>query len=44
MSMKNDAIFEEEWTCKFKIYIKNLMNFDQSTSKISKIGTLMSCI
>ena len=27
MTMKNDAKFEEELTCQFKIDISNLMNF-----------------
>ena len=31
MTMKNDAKFEEELTCHFKIDIRNLTNFDQST-------------
>ena len=31
MKMKNDAKFEEELTCQFKIEMKNLMNFDPST-------------
>ena len=31
MTMKNDAKFEEELTCHFKIDMRNLMNFDQST-------------
>ena len=33
MAIKNDAKFEEELTCSFKIYIKNLINFDSSTLK-----------
>ena len=33
MAMKNDAKFEEELTCQFKIDMRNLMNFDQSTQK-----------
>ena len=37
MTMKNDANFEEEMTCHFKIDMRNLMNFDPST----QTGTLM---
>ena len=38
MTMKNDAKFEGKLTCKFKIDIKNLMNFDQSTRKSQKFA------
>ena len=31
MRMKNDAKFEEELTCPFKIDMGNLINFDSST-------------
>ena len=31
MAMKNDAKFEEELTCRFKIDMENLTNFDPST-------------
>ena len=31
MTMKNEAKFEEELTCHFKINMRNLMNFDPST-------------
>ena len=31
MKMKNNAKFEEELTCHFKIDMRNLMNFDPST-------------
>ena len=31
MTMKNDAKFEEELTCHFKIDMRNLTNFDPST-------------
>ena len=31
MTMKNDAKFEEELTCRSKIDIRNLGNFDPST-------------
>ena len=30
MPIKNDATFEEELTCRFKINIRNLTNFDLS--------------
>ena len=33
MTMKNDAKFEEELTCHFKVDMRNLTNFDPSTSK-----------
>ena len=36
MTMKNDAKFEEELTCQFKIDIRNLTNFDPSTGKSQK--------
>ena len=31
MRMKNDVKFEEELTCRFKIDMGNLINFDSST-------------
>ena len=31
MRMKNDAKFEEQLTCQFKIEMTNLMNFEAST-------------
>ena len=31
MAMKNDAKFEEELTCLFKIDMRNLTKFDRST-------------
>ena len=34
--MKNDAKFEEDLTCQFKIDMRNLTNFDQSTRKSQK--------
>ena len=37
MTMKNNAKFEEELTCHFKINMRNLTNFDPSTSKSQKI-------
>ena len=33
MTMKNDAKFEEELTCEFKIDMRNLTNFEPSTRK-----------
>ena len=36
MTMKNDAKFEEESTCPFKIDMRNLTNFDPSTQKSQK--------
>ena len=33
MSMKNDAKFEEKLTNRFKIDIRNLINFDESSGK-----------
>ena len=30
-TMKNDAKFEEELTCHFKVNMRNLTNFDLST-------------
>ena len=36
MTMKNDAKFEEELTCRFKIDMENLTNFDPSTEKSQK--------
>ena len=38
MTMKNDAKFEEEVTRHFKIDMRNLMNFDSSTSKSQKFS------
>ena len=38
MTMKNDAKFEEELTCQFKIDIRNLTNFDSSTQKSQKFA------
>ena len=37
MTMKNDARFEEELTCQFKIDMRNLKNFDPRTQKTLKI-------
>ena len=33
MTLKNDEKSEEELTCRFKIDIKNLTNFDSSIQK-----------
>ena len=41
VSMNNDAKLEEELTCHFKIYMRNLTNFEPSTPKTSKICTFM---
>ena len=38
MTMKNDARFEEELTCQFKIDMRNLTNFDPSTRKSQKFA------
>ena len=38
MKMKNDAKFEEELTCQFKIDMRNLTNFDLSTQKSQKFA------
>ena len=34
--IKNDAKFEEDLTCQFKIDMRNLTNFDPSTRKSQK--------
>ena len=38
MTMKNDAGFEEELTCQFKIDMKKLTNFDPTTEKSRKLA------
>ena len=38
MTLKNDAKFEEELTCQFKIDMRNLTNVDQSTRKSKKFA------
>ena len=38
MTMKNDAKFEKELTCRFKIDMRNLTNFDPSTQKPHKFA------
>ena len=38
MAMTNDAKFEEELACQFKIDIRNLTDFDLSTRKSQKFA------
>ena len=38
MAMKNEAKFEEEVTCQFKIDMRNLTNFDPITRKSQKFA------
>ena len=38
MTMKNDAKFEDELTCRFKIDMRNLTNFDPNTRKFQKFA------
>ena len=38
MTMKDDAKFEEELTCQFKINMRSLTNFDLSTQKSQKFA------
>ena len=38
MARKNEAKFEEELTCHFKIVMSNLTNFDSSSQKSKKIA------
>ena len=38
MTMKNDTKIEEELTCRFKIDMRNLTNFDWTTRKSKKIA------
>ena len=38
MTMKNDAKFEKELTCQFKIDMRNLTNFDSNTRKTQKFA------
>ena len=33
VTLKNDAKIDKELTCQFKLDMRNLTNFDQSTSK-----------
>ena len=41
MTMENDAKFEIELICHFKIDIRNLTNFDPSTQKSEKFVLLI---
>ena len=38
MTRENDAGFGEEWTCDFKIDMRNLTNFDPSTQEPQKFS------
>ena len=38
LAMKNDRKIEEEMTCRFKIDMRNLTNFDPSTRKSKKFA------
>ena len=38
MTLKNDGKSEEELTCRFKIDMRNLTNFDPSTQKSQKFA------
>ena len=38
MTKKNDAKFEEEFSSRFKIDMRNLTNFDLSTRKSQKVA------
>ena len=38
MAMKNNAKFEKELTCQFKIDMRNLTNFDPNTQKSHKFA------
>ena len=38
MTMKNDAKFDEELTCQFKVDMRNLTSFDPSTRKSQKFA------
>ena len=42
MTLKNDEKSDEELTCRFKIDVRNLTNFDLRI-QVSKIYTLMGC-
>ena len=35
--MKNDTKFEEEFTCQFKIDLRNLTNFDPTTQNLKNL-------
>ena len=38
ITMKNDAKFEQQLTCQFKIDMSNLTNFDPSNGKSRKVA------
>ena len=38
MTLKNDGKFKKELTCRFKIDIRNLTNFDSRTQKSQKFA------
>ena len=38
MAMKNNTKLDEELTCRFKIDMENLTNFDSSTQKSKKFA------
>ena len=38
VAMKNEAKFEKELTCQYKIDMRNLKNFDPSTQKSQKFA------
>ena len=38
MTIENDAKFENELTCQFKIDLRNLTNFDPNTRKSHKFA------
>ena len=40
--MKNDTKIEEELTCRFKIGMRNLTNFDPSTQKSKAFALLLA--
>ena len=46
MAMKKDSKLEGELTCRFKIDMRTLMNFDTSTQKSQKFSPswLMGCL
>ena len=38
MKLKRGAKFGEEWSCRFKIGVRNLINFDLRTQKSQKFS------
>ena len=38
MTMKNDAKFEKEFTCQFKIDMRNLANFTRALKSLKKFA------